>query len=155
LGVGNFQIFDPDHVEESNLNRMVGATAEDARLRTLKTDVMCRVIRGINPEAAVTAVGRKWQEQAELLRDSDVIFACVDSFSEREQLERAARRYLVPYIDVGMDVCEVDDGHSVGGQVALSLPGGLCLRCLGIITDQRLAQEAAKYGAAGDRPQVV
>lgn len=29
LGVGNLAIFDPDKVEETNLNRLVGATEED------------------------------------------------------------------------------------------------------------------------------
>ena len=32
---------------------------------------------------------------------------------------------------------------------------GACLRCCGFITDERLAQEAKRYGAAGSRPQVV
>jgi hypothetical protein len=84
-----------------------------------------------------------------------VIFSCVDTFSERKQIETTARRYLIPDIDVGMDVFKVEDGFSIGGQVALSMPGGLCLRCYGILTDARLAREAAEYGAAGHRPQVV
>ena len=79
----------------------------------------------------------------------------MDTFSERQQLEAAARRYLIPYIDIGMDVCPVDDGFSIGGQVVLSMPAGLCLRCYGILTDERLSREAAEYGAAGSRPQVV
>lgn len=37
----------------------------------------------------------------------------------------------------------------------MSLPGMSCLRCMGIITDDRLRQEAQGYGAAGARPQVV
>lgn len=155
LGLSDFLLFDPDHVEDTNLNRMVGATLEDVRLRTLKAEVMQRVITGINPSASVRAIPEAWQKQAELLRDQDVMFGCVDSFSEREQLERAARRYLIPYIDIGMDVCEVEDGFSIGGQVVLSMPGGLCLRCYGIVTERKLAHEAAGYGAAGHRPQVV
>ena len=39
-----------------------------------------------------------------------------------------------------------DEGHR---------PGGPCLRCCGLITDKRLEQEAERYGAAGERPQVV
>jgi molybdopterin-synthase adenylyltransferase len=155
VGVGNIVPVDYDRVQDRNLNRMVGATARDARLGTLKTTVIRRVIKRVNPHASVLAVPKKWQEEAELLRECDVIFGCVDSFSEREQLEATARRYLIPYIDIGMDVSPVDDGFSIGGQVALSMPGGLCLRCYGVITDDRLRLEAARYGAAGSRPQVV
>jgi molybdopterin-synthase adenylyltransferase len=154
-GVGNLVLMDHDRVEYRNLNRLVGATLKDAKRRSLKVEVIKRLVAGINPRATVQAVPTKWQEEAELLRDSDVIFGCVDTFSERDQIERAARRYLVPYVDIGMDVCKVEDGFSVGGQVALSMPGGLCLRCYGILTDERLALEAAQYGAAGQHPQVV
>ena len=43
----------------------------------------------------------------------------------------------------------------VSGQVILSTPGAPCLRCCGFITDERLKEEAERYGAAGGRPQVV
>src|ERR1700730_12183464 len=38
------------------------------------------------------------------LRRCDVIFGCVDSYRERDELERFMRRFLIPYIDIGMDV---------------------------------------------------
>jgi hypothetical protein len=90
-----------------------------------------------------------------LLRDCDVIFGCVDTYRDRHELEITARRYLVPYIDIGMDVRSIGDEFSVSGQVILSMPGALCLRCLGFLRDDLLAKEAENYGAAGDRPQVV
>ncbi len=43
----------------------------------------------------------------------------------------------------------------MAGQVILSLPGNLCLFCLGFLTKKRLAQQAALYGATSSRPQVV
>jgi len=39
--------------------------------------------------------------------------------------------------------------------VMLSLPGKPCMRCMGLVTDEALAKEAAKYGAAGGKPQVI
>jgi len=55
-----------------------------------------------------------------------------------------------------MDVHNIgDSGFLITGQIILSIPGKSCLRCCGLITDERLAQEAGKYGAAGSRPQVV
>src|SRR5208282_851819 len=74
----------------------------------------------------------------------------------REQLERFARRHLIPYIDIGMDVHDLGCSEFlIAGQVVLSMPGGPCLRCAGLITDERVAAEANRYGAAGGRPQVV
>jgi hypothetical protein len=47
----------------------------------------------------------------------------------------------------------------VGGvdtfKVILSMPGSPCMWCLGFLTEERLALEAARYGDVGGRPQVV
>ncbi len=155
LGLGNFLLVDPDRVEESNLNRLVGATAKDAANRVLKALVANRLIKRINPHATVQVVSQKWQECHALLRGCDVIFGSVDTYRERFELEITARRYLIPYIDVGMDVHSVGERFFVSGQVILSMPGALCMRCLGFLRDDLLAREAENYGAAGDRPQVV
>ena len=58
------------------------------------------------------------------------------------------------YIDIGMDV-HGQDPPVIGGQVILSSPGGLCMRCIGFLTDAKLTEEAGRYGKAGTRPQVV
>ena len=97
-----------------------------------------------------------WHTCTDQLKTVDVIIGAMDSFKEREQLERFARRYLIPYIDIGMDVHDLgNDRYLISGQVILSTPGGPCLRCCGFITDHRIEQEANRYGAAGGRPQVV
>jgi molybdopterin/thiamine biosynthesis adenylyltransferase len=155
VGVGNSAIFDPDRVEETNLNRLIGGTEEDAAQERSKVFAAERLTRGVNPWAHVVSYKGKWQDHADELKASDIIFGGVDSFTEREQLEALARRHLIPYIDMGMDVHSIGDTFSIGGQMAISMPGGPCLRCLGIITDQRLKQEAQRYGAAGGKPQVV
>jgi hypothetical protein len=121
----------------------------------LKTTVASRLIKGINPAASVQCINGKWQEHHALLRGCDIIFGCLDSYRNRYELEVAARRYLLPYLDIGMDVHEVDDGIYVSGQVILSLPGHLCMRCLGFLREELLAREAENYGAAGGKPQVV
>lgn len=155
LGVSNFLLFDPDKVEESNLNRLIGATAQDVIEETLKTGVTSRLIKGINPNATVQCVNGKWQEHHALLRGCDIVSGCLDSYRDRYELEVVARRYLVPYLDIGMDVHEAGDGFCVSGQVILSMPGDLCMRCLGFLREDLLAREAENYGAAGGRPQVV
>jgi hypothetical protein len=58
-------------------------------------------------------------------------------------------------IDIGMDVHDIPSGYLVAGQVALSFVGGPCLRCFGIVTEEALEEDARKYGAAGENPQVI
>jgi hypothetical protein len=155
LGVSKFVVADPDIIEARNQNRLLGGTPADVEARSAKTAIAERVIRSINPDAEVIACQSRWQEAVETLRRCDVIFGCVDSYRERDDLERFCRRFLIPYFDLGMDVHEATDGFSISGQVVLSSPGGPCLWCLGILNEKRLAQEAGQYGKAGSRPQVV
>jgi hypothetical protein len=155
IGIGNFLLVDPDRVEESNLNRLVGATVEDAARASLKTTVATRLINSVNPSARVEVANKKWQDCHHLLRGCDVVFGSVDTYRDRYELEITSRRYLVPYIDIGMDVHHVDGEFVVAGQVILSSPGALCMRCLGFLRDDLLAREAEQYGAAGGRPQVI
>lgn len=156
MGVGNLVIFDNDVVEESNLNRLVGAWASDSKSRIFKTEVAKRVISSVSPKTNVCLINKRWQDASEELQACDVIIGCVDSYVERQQAESECRRYLIPYIDIGMDVHKVDDDpYSISGQVILSLPGKPCLACLGFLTELKLAREAAKYGNIGGRPQVV
>jgi molybdopterin-synthase adenylyltransferase len=155
LGVRHFVIADPDIVEDHNLNRLVGATRQDAAERVPKVRVAERVIRGLTSQPSVVAIQDAWQASAIELRACHVLFGCVDSFSERNQIEQFSRRFLIPYIDIGMDVHEADDKFIIGGQVALSTPSEHCLWCMGILDKESIADEVRRYGAAGGRPQVV
>jgi hypothetical protein len=76
-------------------------------------------------------------------------------FPSAIRIEQFSRRFLVPYIDIGMDVHEAGNRFVIGGQVALSTPGEHCLWCMGILDTKSIADEARRYGAAGGRPQVV
>ena len=155
IGLGSFMTIDPDFIEDTNLNRLVGATMEDVELGNAKVDIAERVIKAVNPAAEVIKRRANWTEATAELRDVDVIFACVDSIRCRSELEAFARRFLIPLIDIGMDVHESSGEFSISGQVMLSMPGKPCMRCMGLVTDEGLAKEAAGYGAAGGKPQVV
>lgn len=156
IGFLRYVIYDPDVIEDSNLNRLIGATEEASMEHRLKVEVAARLIRGLRPAAVIEAYTKRWQEKPEPIRGCDIIFGCVDSFAERRELEACARRYLIPYIDIGMDIhCVGDEPPRMGGQVILSMPGGPCMFCLGFLTDDALAKEAARYGHVGDRAQVV
>lgn len=155
LGVGELVLFDHDRVEDHNLNRLVGATAADVGASAPKVTIADRLIHGVNPDARVVGVPQRWQDSGERLRDCDVVFGCVDDYAGRDEIERAARRFLIPYIDVGMDVVQSGDAFLISGQVMLSIPGGPCLWCMGFLREDVLDREAARYGAAGGQPQVV
>jgi hypothetical protein len=156
LGFLNIVLFDADTIEPSNLNRLVGGTAQDVKKKTPKTQIAASLITRIRPGATVTAVQDIWQNHAQLLAHCDLVFGCVDGFDQRRQLEAAVRRYLVPLIDIGMDVFRADDGsHAMAGQVILSMPGCPCMTCLGFLNERTHTREAAAYGAAGPQPQVI
>jgi len=154
IGFKNYVLYDGDHVEESNLNRLVGAKAVDALAETPKLHLAKMMIYGLQPDARIRGFACTWQEKPEPLRESQIVIGCVDSYKGREEIEVACRRYLMHYVDIGMDV-HGRETPVIGGQVILSSPGGLCMRCMGFLTDEKLAQEAARYGVAGGRPQVV
>lgn len=156
VGVGHYRLIDPDNIETSNLNRLVGATKADADQGLAKVEIAKRTIKGIRPWADVRLAKAKWQEADHLIRDAHVLFGCVDGYQQRDYLETAARRFCVPYIDVGMDVTRVGpESYAIAGQMILSLPGQPCMRCLGFLTPDKLAQEENRYGDAGINPQVV
>jgi hypothetical protein len=156
LGVGKLVLFDADKVEASNLNRLVGATEADARLGTDKITVAGKLILGISSALEVVACRSRWQEAPEELKMCDLVFGCLDGFQQRRELEEIARRFLLPYIDIGLDVHRVGaEPPRMGGHVILSMPGAPCMWCIGFLNESRLSEEAARYGDAGIRPQVV
>ncbi|MFZ5674344.1 MAG: HesA/MoeB/ThiF family protein [Pseudomonadota bacterium] len=157
VGIGNFVLADGDRISLTNLNRLIGGTWWYVLKRTVKVEIMKRMIKAINPKARVEIHRKQWQLAGDALKRCDVIVGGLDNVRGKDELDAFCRRFLIPYIDQGMDVHELGAGHGhlVAGQVVLSQAGSPCLRCLGIVTDEGLADEARKYGAAGGRPQVV
>ena len=157
LGVGGFVLLDDDIITLTNLNRLVGGTSEDVKAERPKIEIGARVIRAINPNARIVMRKAKWQEVGDLLKGCDIIVGGLDHIGSKDELEAFCRRFMIPYIDMGMDVTPLPvAGQSlVSGQVVLSMPGEPCLRCLQLVTDERLKAEAQRYGVAGGRPQVV
>ncbi len=156
LGVGHIALVDPQTVEASNLNRLIGATDADVEAETPKVDIARRLVKGIRPWIDVEVSQTSWQASDHLLRSAHVVFGCLDGFRQRMYLESAARSFLLPLIDIGMDVTRLsDDRYTVAGQMILTLPGGPCMRCLGFLKTEHLEREENEYGDAGINPQVV
>ena len=62
------------------------------------------MIYRLQPLASVRGFACRWQDNPEPLRECQIVFGCVDSYQGRQELEVACRRYLMHYIDIGMDV---------------------------------------------------
>lgn len=157
LGFRDFVLFDPKDMEAKHLHRFVGATQQDVEKRTPKVEIGRRIILGVRPDANVVAVREDWQKEPSRLWCCDIVFGCVDTYQARHELEAECRRYLIPYIDIGMDVFPPaqDFGHRMVGQVVLSMPGRTCMYCMGFLRDELHSREAQAYGSAGGEPQVV
>jgi hypothetical protein len=156
LGVLDYALFDADSAESWNLNRTVTLIEADIADRTLKIDAAERRILQIRSAARIEKHACRWQDCTDALRGRDIVFGSIDGFKEREELEATCRRYLIPLIDIGMDVRTLAGQRPrMFGQVILSMPGDACMKCMGFLNEQNLALEAQKYGDAGDIPQVV
>jgi len=163
LGVRSFVLVDDDYVEESNRSRIVGSRIIDSLRQKPKVKVMERFGRGINPDIKMHLLRKPINDlsAALKLRDTDVIFCCTDNLSSRLVLNRLAFQYLIPLIDVGIDIQASEHGgiRTAGGRVMVILPDGPCLACLGIITPEGLQRESTNSGyVSGQRvpsPSVI
>jgi molybdopterin-synthase adenylyltransferase len=156
VGFLNYVLFDPDIVKRHNLNRLIGAKQTDAKARRTKLTIASRTIKDLRPNATLDLQRRRWQERPGPLSGCDIVFGCADSFDERRELEAFTRRHLIPFIDIGLDVHQVaNEPPRMAGQVILSMPGHPCMWCMGFLREIIFEREAAAYGKAGIRPQVV
>ncbi len=104
LGVERFLLIDPDIVDRSNLNRLVGASESD--VNKPKIEVAVTHAKRINPcvQAESTLGSVLLASVAEELVDTDFVFCCTDSHGSRAVLNQLAYQYLVPVIDIGVAV---------------------------------------------------
>jgi molybdopterin/thiamine biosynthesis adenylyltransferase len=126
LGVRHMHLFDADKAELSNLNRLVSASLSDVSAATPKVEISRRMIERIDPAADVTLHECIWQNAADGIKTCDVIISCVDSFVARQDLEATARRYMIPIVDIGMDVFLSAHCRLAGLGVVAHRPGPRC-----------------------------
>jgi molybdopterin/thiamine biosynthesis adenylyltransferase len=145
LGLQHLVLVDPDVVELTNLNRLVGATRADAHRSRLKVHVARRTVRRVNPKARVRALPVSLDDPKAMtaLKGLDLLFGCTDNHGSRLILNQLAVQYLIPYLDLGAGLAVAPDDRlaAAGGQVQLVRPGAFCLACIDGIDRARAAQD--------------
>ncbi|WP_245420583.1 ThiF family adenylyltransferase [Mesorhizobium sp. WSM3876] len=142
LGIQDFTLVEPDTVELTNLNRLVGAGPDD--VGRPKVVVAARMIRHINPKARISALERDVAD-ADVpphLAALDFLFICTDSHASRAVVGQLAYQHLVPAIDMGVSITVGQEGVThITGRVQMLAPGLPCLTCTGALNGEQIRRE--------------
>lgn len=142
LGVRSMLLIDPDTVEATNLNRLVGATPND--VGTAKVIVAARHIKTISPDTEVVAMQGDVanDDVARALLEADFIFGCTDSMASRAVMNQLAYQFFIPCIDMGVGIHVVDgDVRFIAGRVQMLSPGLPCLVCTDKLDYEQVRRE--------------
>lgn len=139
LGVGELLLIDPDLIEESNLSRLVGASHPD--VGRSKVEAIAKSVAAVNPVVHVNQIQASVVDiDPSMLASADLIMCCTDGHGSRALLTELVQQYLVPCIDMGVEVLGTRGSSIAGGGVRILMPGHACLHCMGII-DPALVRE--------------
>src|SRR6266496_5301809 len=145
MGFHEINLIDPDILEMSNLNRVVGAYYEDAQQKLYKVDVVKRHVTKINPQATVLACKRDVhdKEVERVLALSDWIIVATDNHSSRLRTQELSVKYFVPLVSVGVNISvKGNNVEDMSGEVITARVGDyLCLNCLKRINPIKVASE--------------
>lgn len=149
LGVGEVILVDDDRASPTDRHRLLGLTRSDVWLKRKKTTVMRRAVRRIDTDTRCRAVAKRLPEPAvlEALKAADVIIGCLDNLHARADLQEHSWRFLIPYVDVGVNIRAIEDQApgaprvSIGGNVLTLIPGGFCMWCCGFLSKEKLDAE--------------
>jgi hypothetical protein len=167
LGVGDFCLLDDDVVEKSNLSRIVGASASDARHGVAKVEVAQRVIRQSKDHAKIHIVKDDVAKEsaAKALISCDYLFLAADSMRARLVFNAIVHQYLIPGVQLGSKIRSDDTGALMEVMSAKRpvRPGCGCLWCNQLIDPNQLAKEAKTdeerkaqaYGVEEPNPSVI
>jgi molybdopterin/thiamine biosynthesis adenylyltransferase len=141
LGVTHHTIADSDIVDETTLNRFVGATVDD--IGREKVFVAERSLLTIQPDAQVTALPVDFPDDriTEAIADATVVVGCFDRETPRLLATDLCSAAGVPYVDLATEVLEDPNGAVYGGRIVIANDGTGCVSCLQVLDAQELARE--------------
>lgn len=144
LGINEFMLIDTQVIDETNLNRVVGAIPNDID-KTLKVDVAERSIKAIRPGARVTKVSNDVlaPNVGAKIAGFDFVFCCTDSDGSRHLLNQLAYQYVVPTIDLGVSITPnvALTDLQLWAHVRLLAPGQPCLHCTGSLDPNQVRRD--------------
>ena len=132
LGAEDFLTVDDDIVEESNLNRLVGALPIDVKEKRLKVEVAERMIKQISPDARINKlpVNLRNENVLDALTHINYLFGCVDNDAARLILTELSSAYEIPLIDSASEILPKEGKIAeFGGRVIIARPGDFCALC--------------------------
>jgi molybdopterin/thiamine biosynthesis adenylyltransferase len=134
-GVRDFVLVDPDLVENTNLNRLIGATPNDVGDQKVK--VAGRMISKLTDNKAKILLlnsNLRNPQVFDALKQVDFIFGCVDNDGARLLLNQFAYSYLIHYIDCATGI-NISNSvvEEAGGRVIVLEPQSPCLLCAKMI----------------------
>ncbi|AFZ10459.1 ThiF family adenylyltransferase [Microcoleus sp. F8-D3] len=150
MGVRLIALFDRDVVEESNLNRLHGATREDAEAKRPKVLAVARSLSelglGVQVKSYQSWIGDR--DCRDALKSCDIVFGCTDDHAGRLLLNRFAYYYLTPVFDGGLAIevspTEPPEIKALDGRVTALVPNHTCLLCREVINPVAARDEALK-----------
>lgn len=153
-GFQTIHLIDPDHVEMTNLNRIVGAYYSDAEEKRLKAEVVQQHLQRINPKAQIYAhtIGIEDKVALPVLMQCDWIIVATDNHFSRYKTQEIALQLGIPLISTGVNISVKN--HQItdmSGEIITARYGDkLCLNCLGRINPTYVAAEQHKDQFIGD-----
>jgi molybdopterin/thiamine biosynthesis adenylyltransferase len=150
MGFQNINLIDHDHLEVSNMNRVVGATYRDAEENRPKVEVIGEHLQRINPKVEVKKFNKEIQDPKleEVLARSNWIIMATDNHSSRLYAQNIAFKYFVPFISLGVNIT-VKDGSVIdesGEVITVRMGDRVCLECLNRINHINIAHERKSAG---------
>lgn len=156
LGIGCLTIVDPDELERSNLNRLIGARHDDPIPGTKKVDIAKRLVNCINPSIKICMVPKelRTKEAFSEIKKSNYVFGCVDNDGSRLVLNELCCAFEIPYLDLASDIIKDEYGLVYGGRVFVNFDNNGCLCCYEVISPSNASLELESPEAKKDREKI-
>ena len=108
-GICNLTIVDFDTIDITNLNRQL--VANIGNVGKLKVEEMKNQLLGINPEANITAIAEKYDENSKIdLSQFDIIIDCIDDIKAKKHIITQAKSnnvYIICSMGAGNRYSEI------------------------------------------------
>ena len=155
LGVGSLSLIDDDNMEDSNLNRLIGARHDDPIPGTKKVDIAKRLVNSVDASIDVEIVSENLRTEKAFsqIKKSDYVFGCLDNDGSRLILNELCVAYEIPYIDLASDT-KNENGLKYGGRVFVNFDEDGCMFCYDLLSPSEASTDLAPLEAQKDIEEI-